>query len=47
MLERGRENRYVRFDIVAVSFSGEEATLEWIEDAFQPAPSGQHHNYQW
>jgi putative endonuclease len=47
ILERGRENRHVRFDIVAVSFRGDEATLEWFEDAFRPAPSGQHHNYQW
>jgi len=47
ILERGREQWRVRFDIVAVSFCGEEATLEWFEDAFQPSPSGRQSKYQW
>ena len=47
LLERKRENWRVRFDIVAVTFCGEEAALEWLVDAFQPAPSGRQSQYQW
>lgn len=45
--ERQREGWNVRFDIVAVTFCGEEAALMWLEDAFRPAPSGQLGRYQW
>lgn len=47
LMERQRDRWRVRFDIVAVSFRQEEATLEWLEDAFRPPPSGQLGHYLW
>ena len=45
--ERERFNWTIRFDVVAVRFADEASTMEWIEDAFRPKPSGQSSRFTW
>ena len=45
--EHERHDWTVRFDVVAVRFSGEIPSVEWIEDAFRPKPSGQSSRFTW
>ena len=45
MAARGMRNWDVRFDVIAVRFRGEEAELEWIEDAFRPPDTSRKPRY--
>ncbi len=45
--KHGLERERVRFDVVAVTFTGDEVRLEWLKDAFRPKASAQQNRFVW
>jgi len=43
--ERSLQNRFVRFDVVGITFSSQRPHVEWFKDAFRPPSTGQSRSF--